>query len=169
MMQEARQERILLLYLFTAVTGLVDAVSYIGLGHIFTANMTGNIVLIGFAFAGVPGLSALRSLTALAAFLVGALIGGRLATTLAPLSSNRWRMTAFGCEAVLLLGSTLDYIADSYSGLTSFLRTLRVSAALIAQHSEQQFAAPRLQVLNRRSYLLAGIDENCVASCRSAF
>ena len=33
-----------LLYLFTAVTGLVDAVSYIGLGHVFTANMTGNVV-----------------------------------------------------------------------------------------------------------------------------
>src|SRR6202035_1697822 len=54
MMQEPRQERILpqLLYLFTAVTGLVDAVSYIGLGHVFTANMTGNIVLLGFAASG---------------------------------------------------------------------------------------------------------------------
>jgi len=119
-MQEARQERILpqLLHLFTAVTGLVDAVSYIGLGHIFTANMTGNIVLLGFAFAGVPGLSASRSLTALAAFLVGAVIGGRLATTLAPLSSNRWRMTAFGCEAGLLLGSTLASIVSVPSDST---------------------------------------------------
>ncbi len=119
-MQEARQERILpqLLYLFTAVTGLVDAVSYIGLGHIFTANMTGNIVLLGFAFAGVPGLSALRSLTALAAFLVGAGIGGRLATKLAPLSSKRWRMTAFGCEAVFLLGSTLASIVSVPSDST---------------------------------------------------
>jgi uncharacterized membrane protein YoaK (UPF0700 family) len=112
MMQEARQERILplLLYLFTAVTGLVDAVSYIALGHIFTANMTGNIVLLGLALAGVPALSALRSLTALAAFLVGALIGGRLATRLAPLSSNRWRMIAFGSEALFLLGATLASI-----------------------------------------------------------
>src|SRR5258705_2804240 len=111
-MQQARQERILppLLYLFTAVTGLVDAVSYIGLGHIFTANMTGNIVLLGFALAGVPGLSVLRSLTALAAFLAGAAIGGRLATTLAPLSSSRWKMTALGSEALLLLGATLASI-----------------------------------------------------------
>jgi len=56
MMQEAPQESILplSLYLFTAVTGLVDAVSYIALGHVFTANMTGNIVLLGFALAGVP-------------------------------------------------------------------------------------------------------------------
>jgi uncharacterized membrane protein YoaK (UPF0700 family) len=104
MMQDTREERtvLLLLYLFTAVTGLIDAVSYIGLGHIFTANMTGTIVLLGFAFAGVPGLSALRSLTALAAFLAGAAIGGRLATTLARLSGNRWKMTAFGSEALLL-------------------------------------------------------------------
>jgi uncharacterized membrane protein YoaK (UPF0700 family) len=120
MMKEALQERTLplLLHLFTAVTGMVDAVSYIGLGHIFTANMTGNIVLLGFAFAGVPGLSALRSLTALAAFLVGAVIGGRLATTLAPLSSKRWIMTAFGCEAALLLGSTLASIVSVPSDST---------------------------------------------------
>jgi uncharacterized membrane protein YoaK (UPF0700 family) len=112
MMQEASQERILplLLYLFTAVTGLIDAVSYIALRHIFTANMTGNIVLLGFALAGVPGLSALRSLTAFTAFFVGALIGGRLATKLAPLSSYRWKMTAFACEALFLLAATLASI-----------------------------------------------------------
>jgi uncharacterized membrane protein YoaK (UPF0700 family) len=112
MAQEPSRERMLpmLLYVFTAVTGLVDAVSYIALGHVFTANMTGNIVFLGFALAGVPGLSALRSLTALAAFFVGALIGGRLATTLAPLSSNRWKMTAFGSEALFLLGATLASI-----------------------------------------------------------
>jgi uncharacterized membrane protein YoaK (UPF0700 family) len=98
--------------LFTAVTGLIDAVSYIALGHIFTANMTGNIVLLGFALAGVPGLSALRSLTAFAAFFVGALIGGRLATRLAPLSSHRWRMTASGFEALFLLGATLASIVS---------------------------------------------------------
>jgi uncharacterized membrane protein YoaK (UPF0700 family) len=114
MIQEARQERILplLLYLFTAVTGLIDAVSYIALGHIFTANMTGNIVLLGFALAGVPGLSALRSLTAFAAFFVGALIGGSLATRLAPLSSHQWRMTASACEALFLLGATLASIVS---------------------------------------------------------
>jgi uncharacterized membrane protein YoaK (UPF0700 family) len=136
MMQEARQERILpqLLYLFTAVTGLVDAVSYIGLGHIFTANMTGNIVLLGFAFAGVPGLSVLRSLTALAAFLVGAVIGGRLATTMASLSSNRWRLTAFGFETVFLL---LPHFPDQHRSGGSRADTIdKVTPRDLTVHSQ---------------------------------
>src|SRR5258705_4083539 len=62
----------------TAVTGLVDAVSFLSLGRVFTANMTGNVVLLAFATARVPGLSIAYSLTALFSFLVGAIIGGRI-------------------------------------------------------------------------------------------
>src|SRR4051794_20613952 len=62
----------------TFVTGLVDATSYLALGRIFTANMTGNIVILGFAIAGTPGLSIPRSVTALAAFCAGAILGGRI-------------------------------------------------------------------------------------------
>src|ERR1700745_2671086 len=49
----------------TAVTGLVDAVSFLSLGRVFTANMTGNVVILAFATARVPGLSIAHSLTAL--------------------------------------------------------------------------------------------------------
>jgi len=62
----------------TVVSGLVDAVSYLGLGHVFTANMTGNIVILGFAAAGAPGFSVLASLTSLGCFLAGAVCAGRL-------------------------------------------------------------------------------------------
>jgi uncharacterized membrane protein YoaK (UPF0700 family) len=68
--------------MLTVVTGLVDAVSYIALGHVFVANMTGNIVFLGFAVAGASGLSVTASLAALAAFLVGALAGGRIGVRL---------------------------------------------------------------------------------------
>ena len=37
----------------TAVTGLVDAVSFLSLGRVFTANMTGNILILAFATARV--------------------------------------------------------------------------------------------------------------------
>ena len=63
----------------TLVTGLVDAFSYLVLGHVFVANMTGNIVFLAFALAGAPGFSITASLAALAAFALGALLGGRLA------------------------------------------------------------------------------------------
>jgi len=62
----------------TLLTGLVDASSYLELGHVFVANMTGNIVFLGFALAGARGVSAVSSLVALASFLLGALAGGRL-------------------------------------------------------------------------------------------
>ncbi|MFI6725738.1 DUF1275 family protein [Streptomyces atratus] len=51
---------------------LVDAVSYLELGRVFVANMTGNVVFSGFAIAGAPGFS----LVALAAFAMGELLGG---------------------------------------------------------------------------------------------
>jgi uncharacterized membrane protein YoaK (UPF0700 family) len=62
----------------TVVSGVVDAVSFLGLGHVFIANMTGNILLIGFAAVGAPGLSFPASLTALCSFAVGAVLGGRI-------------------------------------------------------------------------------------------
>jgi len=68
----------------TVVSGFVDAVSFLGLGHVFTANMTGNVVLIGFAAAGAPGFSMAASLSALGAFLAGAVAGGRLAQRVRP-------------------------------------------------------------------------------------
>jgi uncharacterized membrane protein YoaK (UPF0700 family) len=68
-----------LLVSMTLVTGLVDAFSYLVLGHVFVANMTGNVVFLGFALAGAPGFSIAASLAAIAAFAAGALLGGRLA------------------------------------------------------------------------------------------
>ena len=68
----------------TVVSGFVDAVSFLGLGHVFTANMTGNVVLIGFAAAGAPGFSMAASGCALGAFLVGAVAAGRLGRRIRP-------------------------------------------------------------------------------------
>ena len=67
------------LLVLTLTTGLVDAVSYLGLGRVFTANMTGNIVLLGFGIAGSGGLPVLAPLISLCAFLLGAAAGGVLA------------------------------------------------------------------------------------------
>lgn len=65
-----------LLLALTFATGLVDAVSILGLGRVFVANMTGNVVFLGFALAGAPGFALAPSLAALVGFLVGAWAGG---------------------------------------------------------------------------------------------
>ncbi|MFZ4894463.1 YoaK family protein [Plantibacter sp. Mn2098] len=65
-----------LLLALTFVTGLVDAVSVLKLGRVFVANMTGNVVSVGFAIAGAPGFSLWGSALALAGFVLGASIGG---------------------------------------------------------------------------------------------
>lgn len=78
---EARGLRlVLVLITLTVVSGLIDAVSYLGLGRVFTANMTGNVVVLGFAAAGAPGFSVPRTATSLCCFLLGAVAGGRVAT-----------------------------------------------------------------------------------------
>jgi uncharacterized membrane protein YoaK (UPF0700 family) len=99
----------------TAVTGLVDAVSFLSLGRVFTANMTGNIVLLAFATAHVSGLSIARSLTALLAFLVGATLGGRVMARGPADSQIRFATQAFLLEVAFLSAASFcgtGYRAD---------------------------------------------------------
>jgi uncharacterized membrane protein YoaK (UPF0700 family) len=105
----------------TAVTGLVDAVSFLSLGRVFTANMTGNVVLLAFATAHVPGLSIARSLTALSAFLVGAILGGRVMARASADSQIRFAAQAFLLEAAFLFAASFcgigyrgDLLEDAY-------------------------------------------------------
>lgn len=100
MLREHRPLRGVLLGL-TFATGLIDAISYLGLGHIFTANMTGNIVLLGFALAGAGQTSVTGSLLAIVAFLIGAALGGRLANQLEP-TGHRWVALTMALETALL-------------------------------------------------------------------
>ncbi|QNI34216.1 DUF1275 domain-containing protein [Alloacidobacterium dinghuense] len=52
------------LLILTFVSGLVDAAGFLALGHVFTANMTGSVVLMAFALVGTPEPSSLRSFIA---------------------------------------------------------------------------------------------------------
>jgi uncharacterized membrane protein YoaK (UPF0700 family) len=101
-MNEASRENtglIVVLLVMTAVTGIVDAVSYLGLGHVFTANMTGNIVLMGFRLGGASGISFSRSVIALFCFMLGAVAGGRMGRSL---DSRQSRISGLLVEAALL-------------------------------------------------------------------
>jgi uncharacterized membrane protein YoaK (UPF0700 family) len=90
-----------LLVALTAVTGLVDAFSYLVLGHVFVANQTGNVVFFAFALAGVGGFSATASVVAIGCFAVGALVAGRLGRALAARRELLLGVTA-GIQAILV-------------------------------------------------------------------
>ena len=74
-----KMARDVLLLLLSAAAGCIDALSYLGLGHVFTANMTGNTVLLGIALGQMQGEEALRGGAALAGFVLGVAGGAAIA------------------------------------------------------------------------------------------
>jgi uncharacterized membrane protein YoaK (UPF0700 family) len=125
------------LLILTLVTGLIDAVSYLQLGRVFVANMTGNVVFLGLSVYPHSGLSAAASLVAIGGFLVGAFFGGRLAVRHSGLTA-RWLGTALGAEAcivgvVALLTATGVMPADSSHG--SWVTIAVLAGALGVQNS----------------------------------
>jgi uncharacterized membrane protein YoaK (UPF0700 family) len=119
-----------LLLALTVATGVVDAVSIISLGRVFVANMTGNIVFVGFALARAPGFSLAASLIALAGFLIGASVGG---WAVGRYGAHRGRLlrNATGIEFVLL-GLAAGIAALAGSPLGTGARDAAVALAAIA-------------------------------------
>ena len=97
----------------TVVTGLVDAISFLGLGHIFTANMTGNLVFLGFAAGGAPGISASRSIAALCAFAGGSACGGKLTSSRQRTPVAQMLIATYVETALLLTAATAATFAAS--------------------------------------------------------
>ncbi|MFE1307952.1 YoaK family protein [Streptomyces sp. NPDC058755] len=131
---EARGVRLVVVLLaLTVVSGLIDAVSYLGLGRVFTANMTGNVVVLGFAAAGAPDFSVPHTATSLAAFLLGAVTGGRVAARHGNGSRRRWARLTLAAETLLVGGSAAvafawpDTTGSRYAliALTAFAMGLR--------------------------------------------
>lgn len=105
-----------LMLALTVVTGLVDAVSYLALGHVFVANMTGNVVFLGFALAGAANLSATASVVSLAAFLTGALAGGGLGTRFAAHRGRLLRTATAVQTALVAVTVVVAVVADGRIG-----------------------------------------------------
>ncbi len=63
--------RKLIILLLCLVAGIVDVIGYLNLGRVFTANMTGNIIIMGMAIGNLHTVSFLRSGVAFAGFIAG--------------------------------------------------------------------------------------------------
>jgi uncharacterized membrane protein YoaK (UPF0700 family) len=92
------------LLVLTFTTGIVDAVSFLGLGRVFTANMTGNVVLLGFGIAGAGGLPIAAPFASLGAYALGAVGGGRVARHV---GRERLLTTGLAIEVALLASAAV--------------------------------------------------------------
>jgi uncharacterized membrane protein YoaK (UPF0700 family) len=140
----------------TAVTGMVDAVSFLTLGHVFTANMTGNVVFLGFAIGGAAGLSVSGSLLALICFAVGAVLGGWMARKTFPedlaamvTHSLVMEMVCFFFAAAVSIGFTVPY--GEHKVKTSLIIALTAVAMGLRNSVVRRLAVPvdRRPVLGR--------------------
>ena len=134
-----------LLIVLTVVTGLVDALSYLRLGHVFVANMTGNVVFLGFAIGGASGLSLPASLVAIALFLVGGVAGGRIGATLGEHRGSALRAgTTF--QLVLVTGATIVAgVAGVHDGASRYTLIVLLATAMGMQNAVvRRLAVPDL-------------------------
>lgn len=121
----------------TMLTGLVDAVSYLVLDTVFTANMTGNLVLLGLGLGGYQGGSTAGSVVAMAGFLCGALIGGTVAYRLraGETGYRRLLVLGLGIETLLLAAATLITVLGDLDQLTTRLAVTAVLAVAMGSQS----------------------------------
>lgn len=154
-----------LLVLLTVVTGLVDAFSYLVLGHVFVANMTGNVVFMAFALVGAAGFSLLASLVALASFAAGALLGGRLGNRF-PQHRGRLLLAAVAVETALVIGSCVGaaVLAHPSTGGARYLLVVLLGIAMGAQNA----AARRLAVPDLTTTVLTLTITGIAADGRAA-
>jgi uncharacterized membrane protein YoaK (UPF0700 family) len=130
----------------TVITGLVDAFSYLTLGHVFVANMTGNVVFLAFGLVGVGGFSVAASLVAIGAFILGALGGGLFRSRLSP-RLRRHLAVATGSQLLLLAaGVILSAIAGGavQGGLRYVLVAVLAVAMGIQNATARGLAVPDL-------------------------
>jgi uncharacterized membrane protein YoaK (UPF0700 family) len=140
-----------LMLVLTVLTGVVDAVSILSLGRVFVANMTGNVVFVGFAIAGASGFSLAASLSALAGFLVGAAAGG---VVVERLGAHRGRLVTVvtAAELVLVLAA-LVAAAASGSSIGPGARD-GIAALLALAMGAQNAAVRRLHVYDLTTTVL---------------
>ncbi|MDT5125340.1 MAG: hypothetical protein QOH54_984 [Mycobacterium sp.] len=98
------------LMLLTFATGLVDAISVLVLGHVFVANMTGNVIFLGFWFVQHTVVDLTAAVVAFVSFVAGTVLGGRLARHL-DTEVRRWLTVALGIEVLIL--ATLSILAGT--------------------------------------------------------
>jgi uncharacterized membrane protein YoaK (UPF0700 family) len=130
----------------TVATGVVDAVSILSLGRVFVANMTGNVVFVGFAIARAPGFSLTASVVAVAGFLAGAVAGGEAGRRLGADRAVLLAAVVAGELALIALAAVVAAVAgEPFAARTGDLLAGLCAMAMGAQNAvARRLAVPDL-------------------------
>lgn len=123
----------------TVATGVVDAAGYLALDHVFTGNMTGNVLFVGFGLTGSGSVPLLNNAIALAGFLGGAIVAGRLVRG----STHRTRLPTPHVAVLVGTAAAILLLASSWLllGAPGVGRMLSMTAVLAAAMGMQAVAA----------------------------
>jgi uncharacterized membrane protein YoaK (UPF0700 family) len=131
-----------LMLALTFSTGVIDAVGYLGLDKVFTGNMTGNVVILGMALVGGSGLPVLGPLLALAGFMAGAALGGRVLKVAGPGWTGRTTVLFSLVSGVMIAVAVLLFlIEDDLSHPVGISITTVLGAAMGVQAATARFIA----------------------------
>ncbi|MCW2840303.1 MAG: hypothetical protein JWR55_1786 [Aeromicrobium sp.] len=125
----------------TFSTGVIDAVGYLGLDRVFTGNMTGNVVILGMALTGADDLPVLGPVLALAGFMAGAALGGRVLRVAGP-GWTRRTTVLFGLVALtMLVVAGVLFALDDFTEPVALSITTVLGAAMGVQAATARFIA----------------------------
>jgi uncharacterized membrane protein YoaK (UPF0700 family) len=132
------------LYLITSVCGLVDAACFLSMGGVFAETMTGNFLFLCFYIGtGKSIFGDAKYALVIAAFLLGALAGGRLLrgrrAEIRIGFAGEWALLA----VALVLATTLDpgSAGMARDGVTSLLAfAMGIQNALVRRHGVPDLA-----------------------------
>ena len=151
------------LLLLTFATGLADAISILVLGHVFVANMTGNVIFLGFWLAPRTNIDLTAVAVALPTFVCTTIVSGRLARHFGQ-RTRTWISTVLAIEIVLLVA--LSVLAGTgvlhYHDNTKLIMIGMLAVTFGLQHSSaRQFGIQELSTTVLTSTIVSlGLDSH---------
>ncbi|MFI1801154.1 YoaK family protein [Streptomyces sp. NPDC020379] len=132
----------------TMATGMIDAISFLGLGKVFIAMMTGNFIVLGLAFGGAAGFSGPGPALAIAGFALGIVMAGHAERLAAQRARRHWFFHAMAVEVLLLAAALgLSCLAPPTSAATQYTVIVVLSLAMGARSATvRRLGVPDLPV-----------------------
>lgn len=148
-MQMKRDHIVILL--LCALSGVIDVLGYIGLSHVFTANMTGNIVLLGIGIGDAREVVLSNAALSLVGFVIG------IVFTVFIQRKGGKSKSILTLEFILILLSALIILFIPIEGVISSIILLILSASM------------GMQTIAGRNLKIAGLSSTVLTSTLAAF